>query len=158
MKILIIRASEIVLPLAIVFLLSSCANRGMAPEDVQQQAFDDFRTEIHEVIGDPERAEKAIELTQQLADDVLHFSEKYAKRRTEVRKLNFDYDTPRAEFEAFFCYSGCGDARKSKTCQENPSRIAVNNDRGRMAYALKGTDVRNFFCAQNYQRHLTGRQ
>jgi hypothetical protein len=102
MKKLTTRVSEILLPFAVVFLLSSCANRGMAPEDVQQQAFDDFRAEIHEVISEPERAEKAIELTQRLADDVLHFSEKYAKRRTEVRKLNFDYDTPRAEFEALF--------------------------------------------------------
>ena len=102
MKKLTIRVSEILLPFAIVFLLSSCANRGMAPEDVQQQAFDDLRAEIHEIIGEPERAEKAIELTKQLADDVLHFSEQYANRRAEVRKLNFDYDTPRSEFEALF--------------------------------------------------------
>lgn len=102
MKKLIFRTTELLLSLAIALLLSSCANRGMAPEDVEQQAFNDFRNEIHETISDPKRAGQAVQLMDQLSADLHYFAERYAELRAEARELHVNYDSTRPQFESLF--------------------------------------------------------
>ena len=93
---------------AMVFAAIACAFAGCAskddvsPADVEKQAFEDLRTEIRAVIDDPAREGEAIALVDELSEDLDALREKIAQRRQRVRELNADYDTTRAEFEAFF--------------------------------------------------------
>ncbi len=93
---------------AMVFAAIACAFAGCAskddvsPADVETQAFEDLRTEIRAVIDDPAREGEAIALVNELSEDLGALRETIAKRRQRVRELNADYDTTRADFEAFF--------------------------------------------------------
>ena len=93
---------------AILFATVACALAGCAskddvsPADVEKQAFEDLRTEIRAVIDDPAREGEAITLVDELSEDLNTLRETIAKRRQRVRELNADYDTARADFEAFF--------------------------------------------------------
>ena len=96
------------LPSAMLFAAIACAFAGCAskddvsPADVEKQAFEDLRTEIRAVIDDPAREGEAITLVDELSEDLNTLRETIAKRRQRVRELNADYDTARADFEAFF--------------------------------------------------------
>jgi len=93
---------------AMVFTASACAFAGCAskddvsPADVEKQAFEDLRSEIRAVIDDPAREGEAIALVNELSEDLNVLREKIAQRRQRVRELNTNYDTTRADFEAFF--------------------------------------------------------
>jgi len=87
----------------IISLIAGCAGKNdLSPADVEEQAFEDLRSEIREVIDDPAREVEAIAMVDALVDDLDNLREKISARRTRVRQLNADYDTTRAEFEAFF--------------------------------------------------------
>ncbi len=96
------------LKFAMVFAAIACAFAGCAskddvsPADVEKQAFEDLRTEIRAVIDDPAREGEAIALVNELSEDLNALREKIAQRRQRVRELNADYDTTRADFEAYF--------------------------------------------------------
>jgi len=96
------------LPSAILFAAIACAFAGCAskddvsPADVEKQAFEDLRSEIRVVIDDPAREGEAIKLVDELSEDLNDLRETIAARRQRVRELNADYDTARADFEAFF--------------------------------------------------------
>jgi uncharacterized coiled-coil DUF342 family protein len=91
-----------------VFVAIACAFAGCAskddvsPADVEKQAFEDLRTEIRAVIDDPAREGEAIALVNELSEDLNALREKIGQRRQRVRELNADYDTTRADFEAYF--------------------------------------------------------
>ena len=93
---------------AMVFAAIACAFAGCAskddvsPADVEKQAFEDLRSEIRAVIDDPAREGEAIALVNELSEDLNVLREKIAQRRQRVRELNTNYDTTRADFEAFF--------------------------------------------------------
>jgi uncharacterized coiled-coil DUF342 family protein len=93
---------------AMVFAAIACAFAGCAskddvsPGDVEKQAFEDLRSEIRAVIDDPAREGEAVALVDELSEDLDTLREKIAGRRQRVRELNADYDTTRADFEAFF--------------------------------------------------------
>ncbi len=89
--------------LAVLLVLGGCAGKGdVAPVEVEKQAFEDLRTEIREVIDDPARAAEAIALVDALVKELDELRERVADRKKRIRQLNADYDTSRAEFEAFF--------------------------------------------------------
>ncbi len=91
------------LPVILVFVLGGCASKDdVAPVDVEKQAFEDLRTEIRDVIDDPARATEAIALVDALVKELDELRERVADRKKRIRQLNADYDTSRAEFEAFF--------------------------------------------------------
>jgi len=82
--------------------MSACAGKkDVAPIHVERQAFDDLRTEIREIIDDPEREAQAISLLDELIADFERLREKVSERRSRLRELNANYDTTREEFEAF---------------------------------------------------------
>ena len=93
---------------AMLFAAVACAFTGCAskddvsPADVEKQAFEDLRSEIRAVINDPAREREAIALVDELSEDLNTLREKISERRQRVRELNADYDTTRADFEAFF--------------------------------------------------------
>ncbi len=88
---------------AIACAISGCGGKdAVAPIEVKKQAFEDLRSEIREVIDDPAREGEAIVLVDSLAEDLDNLREKISVRRKRVRELNADYDTTRADFEAFF--------------------------------------------------------
>ncbi len=91
------------LPVILVFVLGGCAGKDdVAPVDVEKQAFEDLRTEIREVIDDPAREAKVIAQVDALVKELDELRERVADRKKRIRQLNADYDTSRAEFEAFF--------------------------------------------------------
>ena len=103
----------------LLFALIVCATGGCAgkselsPVDVQKQAFDDLRSELREVIDNPQRAAKAIALLDDLEDELMALGEKILARQTSVIKLNSNYDTTRAEFDEFFA-QGSEDIRMTR--------------------------------------------
>ena len=82
-------------------LLFGCAKDEVVPVDVEKQAFEDLRTEIREVIDDSAREAEAIRLVGTLEEDLTALRSTIAARKARARELNANYDTPRAEFEAF---------------------------------------------------------
>ena len=87
----------------IVSAIVGCAGKDdVSPVDVENQAFEDLRSEIREAIDAPAREAEAIALVDSLVDDLENLREKISARRKRVRQLNADYDTTRADFEAFF--------------------------------------------------------
>lgn len=86
----------------IAVLFVGCAGQGgMNLVDVEKQAFDDLRSEIRIAINDAERETKAITLVDELAEELESLRSLKTKSREQGRKLNANYDTTRAEFDAF---------------------------------------------------------
>jgi hypothetical protein len=83
--------------------LSGCASKDdVAPVDVEKQAFEDLRAEIVEAITDPVREAETIRLVGVLEEDLAALRSNITARKIHVRELNANYDTPRAEIEAYF--------------------------------------------------------
>ncbi len=100
---LICRWKSAMLFAAVACVFSGCGgNDAVAPIEVENQAFEDLRTEIRGAIDDPAREAEAIALVDLLVDDLDNLREKISARRKRVRQLNADYDTSRADFQAFF--------------------------------------------------------
>ncbi len=88
--------------IGLVFFIAGCGGKdAVAPVDIEAQAWEDLRSEVRETISDPEREAEAIKLMDVLAEDVNAFREVLTKRHERVRELNSNYDTNRAEFDAF---------------------------------------------------------
>ncbi len=85
----------------IVLMVVACSKDDVAPVDVQKQAFEDLRVNIREAITDPARETETIRLVGVLEEDLAALRASITLRKNRVRKLNANYDTPRAEFEAF---------------------------------------------------------
>ena len=92
-----------VFPLLILAMtVAACGGKeAVAPEVVEQQAFDDLRTQIAEVIEDPDRQTKILALTDELQADFEIFQQAVTNRRLELRKLNADYDATREKFQDY---------------------------------------------------------
>ncbi len=100
---LTLRLKSAMLLAAFACAFAGCASKDdVSPADVEKQAFEDLRSEIRAVIDDPAREGEAITLVDELSEDLNTLRETIAKRRQRVRELNADYDTTRADFEAFF--------------------------------------------------------
>ena len=88
--------------IAVAAAFAGCGGKdAVAPVDIEKQAWEDLRSDVREVISDPEREAEAIKLVDVLADDLGAFRELLTKRHERVRELNTNYDTSRAEFETF---------------------------------------------------------
>ena len=96
-----VRTAGALLCIVIASLVVACAKDDVAPADVEKQAFEDLRTDIREAITDPARDTEAIRLVGVLEEDLAALRSSIAARKARARELNADYDTPRAEFEAF---------------------------------------------------------
>jgi hypothetical protein len=97
----------------IAMFLSACAGKDdVAPADVEKQAFEDLRTAVRAAVDDPAREAEAVRLVNQLERDLEALRARIADRRSYVRALNADYETPREDFEAYL-------ARVAKEIREN---------------------------------------
>jgi len=95
------RAAGSLLCLSVALFFVACAKDEVAPVDIEKQAFEDLRTEIREVIDDSAREAEALRLVGVLEEDLAALRSTIAARKARARELNANYDTPRAEFEAF---------------------------------------------------------
>jgi len=92
----------VVISSLLAMLFTGCTGNGdVSLVDVEKQAFDDLRSEIRIAIDDPERETRAIALVDELAEELESLRRKKAERQEQGRKLNANYDTTRAEFDAF---------------------------------------------------------
>ena len=96
-----VRATGALLCVAVVSLVVACAKDDVAPVDDEKQAFEDLRTNIREAISDPALEAETIRLVGVLEEDLAALRASLTLRKKRVRELNANYDTPRAEFEAF---------------------------------------------------------
>jgi hypothetical protein len=102
MPLIIKRHQPAWLLIAIALAFSGCGGKdAVTPVDIEKQAWEDLRSDVHEVIADPQREAEAIKLVDALAEDLNAFREVLTKRHERVRELNANYDTTRAEFDAF---------------------------------------------------------
>ena len=83
-------------------LIAGCASKDdVAPVDVEKQAFEDLRDDIRNAVTDPARAAEVIRLVGMLEQDLATLRKTIKARKDRARELNADYDTSRADFEAF---------------------------------------------------------
>ena len=87
--------------IAVASLFVACAKDDVTPVDEEKQAFEDLRAEIVEAITDPAREAETIRLVGALEEDLAILRSSIAERKAAARELNANYDTTRAEFEAF---------------------------------------------------------
>jgi len=105
----------------IVFGFTGCGGKEVVlPVDVEKQAFEDLRSEIREAIEDPAREAEAIALVDELAEDLYALRDKISARQQRFRQLHANYDTPRAEFDAFF-------KQINTEIQSNQKRVTENH-------------------------------
>jgi len=72
---------------------------GKSPIDKEVDAFDNLRTNVHDVVADPERAEQSLALVDELQREFDDIKELRVERKKQIKALNADYDASRAEFE-----------------------------------------------------------
>ncbi len=94
--------------LAIIFraltflLLAGCGGKeAVAPEDVEQGAFNDLRSEVIDIVPDSQRQETLLELVDDLQIEFAELRKDVVVKRTELRKLNSDYDATREQFHEY---------------------------------------------------------
>jgi len=93
----------------IVMFVAGCAGKGdVTLGDLEKQAFEDLRAEIRMAIDDEERETRAIALVDELAEEMESLRLLKKERQDRGRKLNANYDTSRAEFDAFVSSSDAG--------------------------------------------------
>ena len=86
----------------IAIMVFACADKGdVKPVDVENQAFEDLRNEIRVAVADPAREAEAIRLVGVLQKNILTLRSTIEARASRLRELNSDYDTSRADFEAY---------------------------------------------------------
>jgi hypothetical protein len=87
--------------IAVASFFIACAKDDVTPVDEEKQAFEDLRAKIVEAITDPVREAETIRLVGVLEEDLAALRTNRAARKSHVRELNANYDTPRADFEAY---------------------------------------------------------
>ncbi len=95
------RTTGVLLCIAVASFFVACAKDDIAPIDGEKQAIEDLRAEIVEAITDPVRQAETIRLVGVLEEDLAALRTNVAARKSRVRELNANYDTPRADFEAY---------------------------------------------------------
>lgn len=94
---------RIFLLVAAACILASCGGKdAVAPADSEKQAFEDLRIEVREAIDDPAREAEVLAVVDSLSADLGTLRQSISERNSQVRRLNANYDTTRADFEAFF--------------------------------------------------------
>ena len=96
-----VKFASALLCISVALFFVACAKDEVAPVDVEKQAFEDLRADIRDVIDDPVREAEAIRLVGDLEQDLADLRTNITARKARARELNANYDTPRAEFEAF---------------------------------------------------------
>jgi len=97
-----IRSIVLVAISAFFLSLAGCAGKDdVAPVEVEKQAFEDLRDDIRNAVTDPAREAEAIRLVGVLEQDLADLRASVTARKKRAKELNADYDTPRADFEAF---------------------------------------------------------
>jgi hypothetical protein len=103
--------------IAFASLVVACAKDDVAPTDVEKQAFEDLRTVFRVAITDPAREAETIRLVGVLEEDLAALRSSVTARKARTRELNANYDTPRAEFEAFL-------AKMEAEIRDNRQRVS----------------------------------
>jgi hypothetical protein len=92
------KLSEFYVLIAIIALFTvGCAK--MSPIDKEVGTFDKLRTNVQEVVADPERAEQSLALVDELQREFDDIKELRLERKKRIKALNADYDASRAEFD-----------------------------------------------------------
>ena len=80
-------------------LLCACGGSPTDIRDIEQQAFDDLRDEVRQVIEDDEREAAVLGVVADLEEEFKNLRQLAESRRKELRALNANYDATREEFE-----------------------------------------------------------
>ncbi len=97
------RVYPVVMLAAATLILAGCGGKNaVAPADVEEQAFEDLRTEVREAIDDPVREAEVLTLVDMLSNDLVALRKSVSARNSRVRELNSDYDAQRADFDVLF--------------------------------------------------------
>lgn len=98
-----IRLAALLPVLVFTFLVSGCSGKdAVAPVVISKEAFDDFREAITDTIEDPERQKTVLLLVDDYESDYATFLGAVDTQRTELRRLNADYDASREQFQSYF--------------------------------------------------------
>jgi hypothetical protein len=90
-----------VLVVTLMLGLSACAGKDKK-DDTPDQMTEQLRQEIVNTVKDPERAEKAAKLADQLRQLFADAEKQYSKDYETFRSLNANYDARETAFQGFF--------------------------------------------------------
>jgi len=120
--------------LALGLFLVGCASKDdISPAAAEQQAFEDLRSVVRDVLDDPARESEVIAVVDALSADLAALRERISERTKRARELNADYDTTRDEFEAFF-------NQVDRQIQSNKRQVS---ERQRALFAILSTEERS---------------
>lgn len=87
---------------ASILIVGCGGSDAVAPADVEKQAWEDLRVEVRAAIDDSERKAEVLRLVDSLQEDLGVLRERVAERQRRSKELNANYDTSRADYDAFF--------------------------------------------------------
>ena len=97
-----LKQAAVLLLLLPALLLAACAGKEtVAPADAEQQAFDDLRAAVSEVIEDPAQQARLLNMVDEGHAEFTKLRTAVEVRRTELRTLNADYDATREQFREY---------------------------------------------------------
>lgn len=100
---LTLSAFVLLLVAAVVCYGSGCASLKRLTYSKQERLmFDSFRSQVHEAVSDPLRAEQLIELGENLAVELNDYFKKMAKMVKKCLRANADYDAPPEQLTSNF--------------------------------------------------------
>ena len=86
------------LTLVLCLCLTACGGgSGVSPEDQQEAALADLRTAVNETIVDAQRKDEVLQIIDELETAAAELHDALVARRSEVLRLNADYDATREE-------------------------------------------------------------
>ena len=89
--------------LVVALLVTGCGGTdAVAPDPADKVAFDDFREVIVDVVQDSERQAQILSLIDVYQSDFSNLQAAVRMQRTELRRLNADYDASREQFQSYF--------------------------------------------------------
>ncbi len=91
-----------ILVLVPALLLATCGGKeAVTPAQAEQEAFDDLRAAFSEVIQDPAQQARLLEMVDDAQAEFENLRTAVEVRRTELRKLNADYDATMEQFRVY---------------------------------------------------------
>jgi len=102
MNAMLIKTTALAALAALLVVSGGCANRKATPEQKQDEAFADVKADVRAAVSDPGRADQAISLISELEDNFDKSRIEIQTRKDNIRSVNRDYDSTRADFEREF--------------------------------------------------------
>jgi hypothetical protein len=101
------RGFQFLIIAALLIAIAGCSGKsGVRSAQSETSAFDDLRAQVRAVISEQERQHEALAIVEKFEAGLSSLLRNRQQREIQFLKLHANYDTPRAEFDAFLRETG----------------------------------------------------